>query len=164
MGRRAGYSQKNYNYRMDPYIDGNTVRQPDRISQPRPVRREEIKPSISRNTRVNREKALQINFAYVAFLTIAAVATLCVCVRFLKLQSSSTEYRKSITALESDLSTLKMNNDAEYKRVVSSVDLEAVKDTAINELGMVYAGEGQVLTYNSQDGDYVKQYSEVPAE
>ena len=35
---------------------------------------------------------------------------------------------------------------------------------AINKLGMVYASSGQVVTYNDQDGDYVRQYEDVPAE
>ena len=47
---------------------------------------------------------------------------------------------------------------------MSSVDLEYVRDTAINKLGMVYASSGQVVTYNDQDGDYVRQYEDVPAE
>ena len=165
MGRTAGCSRKNYNYRMDPYIEGNTVRKPDRVQQPqRPVREERMRPAVSRKTRRNREKALQINLGYVAFLTAAAVATLFVCVRFLKLQSESTAYLKTVTSLESQLATLKMDNDADYERTISSVDLEKIKDIAINELGMVYADEGQVITYDSQSSDYVRQYEDVPSE
>lgn len=165
MGRTAGYSRKNYNYRVDPYIEGNAVRKPARVQQPvRPVHEERKRPAVSRETRRNRERAQQINMGYVMFLTVATVATLFVCVRFLQLQSESTAYRKSITSLESQLSTIKMNNDAEYKRAASSEDLAAIKDIAINELGMVYPEEGQVQTYNSQEGDYVKQYEEVPTE
>lgn len=165
MGRTAGYSRKNYNYRMDPYIEGNTVRKPDRVQRPeRPVRKERMRPAVSRKTRRNREKALQINLGYVAFLTAAAVATLFVCVRFLKLQAESTAYLKTVTSLESQLATLKMDNDADYERTISSVDMEKIKDIAINELGMVYADEGQVITYDSQSGDYVRQYEDVPSE
>ncbi len=123
-----------------------------------------MKPAVSRKTRRNREKALQINLGYVAFLTAAAVATLFVCVRFLKLQAESTAYLKTVTSLESQLATLKMDNDADYERTISSVDLDEIKDIAINELGMVYADEGQVITYDSQSGDYVRQYEEVPSE
>ena len=67
-------------------------------------------------------------------------------------------------SLESQLSALKMENDAAYDAAVSSVVLEKVKDIAIHELGMVYADKGQIITYNSQDGDYVRQYDEVPKE
>ena len=57
MGRTAGYSKKNYNYRMDPYIEGNVVRKPERSNAvPQRKRTEEVTPSVSRNARRNREK------------------------------------------------------------------------------------------------------------
>lgn len=165
MGRRAGYSKKNYNYRMDPYIEGNVVRKAERANAvPQRRNEEELRPSVSRNTRKNREKAQQINFAYVLFLLAAAVATLFVCVNFLQVQAESTAHRKHVASLESQLSALKMENDAAYEAALSSVDLEAVKNIAINELGMIYADQGQIITYNSQDSDYVRQYEDVPTE
>ena len=57
-----------------------------------------------------------------------------------------------------------MKNDEDYARVLSSVDMEYVRDVAINKLGMVYAAQGQVQTYDSQEGDFVRQYEDVPAE
>lgn len=165
MGRTAGYSKKNYNYRMDPYIEGNVVRNPEQANAvPKRRREEEIRPSVSRKTRRNREKAQQINLAYVLFLLAAAVATLFVCVNFLQIQAESTAHRKTVASLESQLSALKMENDVAYEAAVSSVDLEKVKDIAINELGMVYADKGQIITYDSQDNDYVRQYEDVPTE
>ena len=159
MGRRAGYSKQNYNYRMDPYIEGNAVRYAERANSV-----PEIRPSVSKKTRKNREKAQQINFAYVLFLLAAAVATLFVCVHFLQIQAESTAHRKQVASLESQLSALKMENDAAYEEAVSSVDLEKAKDIAIHELGMVYADQGQIMTYDSQDSDYVRQYDNVPTE
>ena len=55
-------------------------------------------------------------------------------------------------------------NDSAYNRIVSSVDLEWVKDVAMNEMGMVYASDRQMRTYDSTQSDYVKQYQEIPAE
>lgn len=170
MGRTAGYSRKDYNYRMDPYIGGNTVRKPERVPQPgRPPREEDLrsepqKQEPSQRTQRNRQRALQLNFGYVFFLAVAAAAMLYFSVQFLQMQAESMSHRKTITDLEKELSEVKMNNDAEYKRVSSSADLEKIKDIAINELGMVYAGEGQVITYNNQEEDYVKQYGDVPTE
>ena len=164
MGRKAGYSRKDYNYRMDPYIDGNTVRQPVHVEPVKPVPEEKLSPKVSRDARRNREKAIQVNLAYVVFLAAAAVVALGICIKFLQLQSASTAYRKTIAGLESQLASKRMDNDTEYKRAASSIDLNEVKDIAINELGMVYAKEGQVRTYNGQAGDYVKQYSEIPVE
>ncbi|MCI5994653.1 MAG: hypothetical protein MRZ45_01685 [Blautia sp.] len=165
MGRTAGYSKRDYRFRMDPYIEGNVVHQPKRADYvPERRNEEQLKPSVSRETRRNRARARGINFGYVLFLLAAAVATVFVCVHFLQLQAENTSYRKRVGSLESQLSALKMENDAAYDAAVSSVVLEKVKDIAIHELGMVYADKGQIITYNSQDGDYVRQYDEVPKE
>ena len=165
MGQKAGNTRTGRSYRGDAYIHGNTVRKASPAQTvPRRRQGETVKPQISRKTRRNRERAMQFNFAYVAFLTAAAVASLFVCVNYLKLQAESATYRTKVAGLESQLSTLKAENDAEYERALSTVDLEKIKDTAINKLGMVYAGEGQIVTYNSQEGDYVRQYEDVPTE
>lgn len=42
--------------------------------------------------------------------------------------------------------------------------MEHVKDVAMNELGMVYASKDQIVTYEENDSDYVRQYTDVPAE
>ena len=47
---------------------------------------------------------------------------------------------------------------------MSSNDLEHVRDVAITQLGMVYAEEGQIISYSSQERDYIRQYSDVPVE
>ena len=48
--------------------------------------------------------------------------------------------------------------------MTASVDLEHVKDVAMNELGMVYATQDQVRLYDDKSSDYVKQYEELPEE
>ena len=40
---------------------------------------------------------------------------------------------------------------------MSNIDLEKVREVAIMDLGMVYASEGQIITYVSQMDDYVEQ-------
>lgn len=162
MGRASGYKKSNYNYRMDPYIQGNTVRKMQPMRAVPEKRKEERRPTTSAKTRKNREKALQMNFGYVLFLTGAAILSLFICVNYLQLQAESTSNRKAVTELENELSNLKLANDTAYEQTLYSVDLEYVKNMAINELGMVYAGEGQVITYASQKGDYVRQYEDVP--
>lgn len=158
-----GFTRKNQNHQTKAYVDGNTVRQfqaVPRIQEEPPVRKR--RPATSRNTRKNREKALQMNFAYVTFITLASVATLFVCVNFLQLQAENTAHRNTVTALESQLSTLKLANDTKYEETLASVDLAKIKEMAINDLGMVYATQGQIIGFNSQDGDYVRQYEDVP--
>lgn len=163
---RAGNQTRQQNgtgsrYQVNTYVDGNTVRKvqtaPKQQQQPRQNTR------TSSATRKNRERALQMNFSYVLFLTVAAVVTVMVCINYLKLQSESTALQKEVTSLSTQLSELKLENDSQYNRIISSVDLEQVKEVAMTELGMVYASESQIRTYDSTESDYVKQYQEIPA-
>ncbi|MDO5345038.1 MAG: hypothetical protein Q4E91_04780 [Lachnospiraceae bacterium] len=147
-------------YPVSTYVDGNTIRKLQ--TEPRQQKRQNSRTSSA--TRKNRERALQMNFSYVLFLTVAAVVTVMVCINYLKLQSESTALQKEVTSLSTQLSELKLENDSKYNRIISSVDLEEVKDVAMNELGMVYASESQIKTYDSAESDYVKQYREIPAE
>lgn len=144
------------------YIDGNVVRHIQEV----PVRdpRRENRNRTSVKTRRNREKALHINMPYVMFLTAASIATVFLCVNYLKLQAQGTTYRNQIARLESTLSTAKTANDNAYEDAMSSVNMEEIKNIAVNELGMEYAGEGQVIFYDSQEGDYIRQYQEIPEE
>lgn len=152
-------SQRQY---TNTYIDGNVVRHiqemPDRDTRRQQRSRTSVK------TRRNREKALHITMPYVLFLTAAAIATVFLCVNYLKLQAKGTTYRNQIALLESNLNTARMANDNAYEDAISSVNMEEIKNIAVNELGMVYANEGQVIFYNSQDGDYIRQYGEIPEE
>lgn len=162
--RSAGTARRqvrSYNqYEMNTYVDGNTVRK----VQAAPRREQQTRTTVSSSTRKNREKALQMNMSYVLFLTVAAVLTVMVCINYLKLQALSTTYQKTVTSKSTQLSELKLENDSEYNRIVSSVDLEQVKEVAMNELGMVFASEKQIRTYDSMESDYVKQYQDIPTE
>ncbi len=143
------------------YVDGTTVRKVERSVQPE--KRQKAK-TVSRRTRTNRERALQMNFGYVLFLTAASVVTVIVCVNFLQLRAKGTLLQEEVSALEAQLDSAVLENDSEYNRVMNSVDMEYVKNVAVNELGMKKASSKQVVTYELEDGDYVRQYSEIPAE
>ncbi len=135
------------------YVEGNTVR---KVTA-------EPKETI-RLVHSTRRKAVRMNFRYVIFLTLAAVLTVCVCINYLRLQAQYVSDQKTVTALSSELSSLKLENDSVYNRIVSSVDLEALKKTAMEEYGMVYASDRQIRTYDGSEHDYVRQYQEIPAE
>lgn len=149
------------------YIDGNVVRRVQTVprrERTEQERRQQQRRSASINAKRNREKALRMNLPYVVFLTVVSIATVFVCVNFLQLQAQGITYRKEISNLESKLSSMKLANDNAYEDAVSSVNMDEVKSIAINELGMTYASEGQVITYSTQEGDYIRQYQEIPAE
>ena len=99
---------------------------------------------------------------YVLFLSIALIATGWILINYIKLQSDITNSIKQISKLESELNDLKLANDEAYNRITGSVDLEEIRRIAIQELGMTYAQEGQIITFKSENSDYVKQISSIP--
>ena len=148
------------------YVDGNTVRRmetaPDYRREREEKRQREIRRHNEHVARRNQERALHMNRGYVVFLTAAAMMTALVSAAYIQLQSELTSRLKNIATLESQISELKADNDSAYKRISTSVDLQTVKDTAINQLGMVYAGADQIVYYTVENDDYMNQYSDIP--
>ena len=141
------------------YVNGsNALRLDAAVPQPVSVPH----PRLSEQARANRERSMQMNFGYVAFLAVSAVISVLICVNYLKLQSEYTALQKQATGLEVSLSQLKLDNDEEYNRIMAGVDMEHVKEVAMDRLGMVYASLDQIVTYDAADRDYVKQYQEIP--
>ncbi len=141
------------------YVDGTAVRKLQPALEPQ--ERQEA-PSASQRTKRNRDRALSMNLGYVLFLTAAAVITVFMCVNFLQLQARETRLQKEVTLLGTQLDAAILENDSDYNRIMTSVDMEQVKDVAMNELGMVYAKKSQIVTYEIENSDYVRQYAEVP--
>jgi cell division protein FtsL len=136
------------------YVQGSTVRKSYRyIDMPQPDPRE------VRKTKV---KAEPIRWGYIFVLAIAIVLVCLVLMRYVKLQSEITNHISNISSLESELNDKKLANDETYTKIMSSVDLEEIKRIAVNELGMKYAKEGQVIEYEGEGNDYVRQYSDIP--
>ena len=58
---------------------------------------------------------------------------------------------------------MRQENDEAYSRANSRIDLEEVKRMAIQELGMKYADEGQIVIYSDEGAeDYVRQFDSIP--
>lgn len=151
--RRSEYRTGN-----SSYVYGNTVRKLDVTTaiEEKPIRK------LSNTARKNREKAAVMSLGYVLFLVTAMAVAACVLIGYIRLQSDNTMAIEKIAAMESELNDLRLKNNEEYSRAVSNVDLEEVKRIAIEELGMKYAEEGQVIKVEGAKDDYVRQYNEMP--
>jgi len=155
---RATANGRQTAYDRTGYIQGNTARKLN-------VQRQMEQPprkKISNATRKNRDKAFYMNLPYVLFLVSALVIMGVVLVGYIQLQADITNSVKNISKLESELNDLKLENDENYSRITSSVDLEEIRRIAIGELGMHYAEEGQIINYSVDGSDYVKQLTDIP--
>lgn len=154
---RINYSQGTARKKaQSAYIYGNVVPKQD-------IRRqieEEPRKQLSNETRKNRDKARHMSLGYVVFLMAALCAAGMILINYIQLQSELTNKIKAVAGLESELNNLKLSNDEEYNRIISSIDLEEIKRIAIGELGMTYAKEGQIITYANVGNDYMRRVDE----
>lgn len=140
------------------YIQGNTVRKlEEEIRIP-----DRPKKQLSNAARKNRDKAYHMSLGYVVFLTGALMAAAFILTGYIGLQSDVTNSIKNISRLEKQLNDLKLDNEEEYSRITSNIDLEEVKRIAIKELGMKYAEEGQIISFSGESSDYVRQLTDIP--
>ncbi len=155
--RKKKYDQE---YIGTSYVEGNTVRKLNAV----PDRREEQYQVPTPRRQANRQtKALSgINITSLLILTAAIVATLYLCVDYIRVQSSISRLENEISTKQEKLITLTRNNDAAYEAVNVAYDLAYVYRVAVEELGMVYPNENTVIKYQGSDNDYVRQYEDIP--
>lgn len=149
------------------YTDGNTVRELDRPAPQRRPDRQEIEriqrgKSRRNAARRNREKALAMNKGFVLFLTLCVALSAAAAVILIRTQSSVSTHLRNISTIESRITDLKADNDAKYKALMTSVDLNEIKNKAMNELGMTYPREDQVIYYTIENENFMDQYSDIP--
>lgn len=151
------------------YIDGSAVRHSETVpkreserSVPRPQRREQRVAAA--RIRRNRDKVQHISVPYLIVLVAATIMALGVCVSYLQVQASITANKNQIEKLESNLQTLKSDNNALEARISTYVDLKHIYEVATGELGMVYPSDDQILYYDKTESGYVRQYEDIPTD
>ncbi len=100
-----------------------------------------------------------MNPGYVIFMFVLVSAMCAVLIGYIRLHADLSSSVQYISSLESELSTLKAANDEKYNKINSSISIDDVKYTAITKLGMKYAQKDQVIKYENQAEDYVRQVS-----
>ena len=158
----SGRTEQQRNY-WQTYEDGNAVRKLEELPQEEPRRKQKPAKEVSERVRRNRSRARSMSAGYVLFLTAVCVLTLFLSVHYLQLRARYTNQSETIASMESTLSKLQADNDAYEKQVQSIIDLEDVRETALNKLNMHVASEDQIRYYQTSDDSYVRQYMSVPS-
>lgn len=141
------------NPRNEQYIYGNTAR------ALRPIEEEIRSPKkLSNKARRNIDRDTSMNPGFLVFLTLAMIVTGVACIRYIQLQSSVTSYVKKLSAMEIQLEGLRAENDDYESRIKGAIGLENIKKRAMDELGMSYASDEQIVVYESDGTDYVRQF------
>lgn len=144
------------------YVDGNTARKLNTapVREERPRKKRKVNKRIARNVRRSRAFSL----GYTLALLFATSILFVTCISMLTLDEKVTKQRNDISSLEERINALTDENNETAKQLQSSVNLIKVYDFAVNELGMEYPKNGQVLYYHATNPDYVKQFKDVPKE
>ena len=161
--------EKEKRRKNDYYVDGNTVRRAEAAPDYRQRRQERINEEEEakerrrrRMVRREQERTLRVGRSYLTFLTMVMIVFGVFAGTYIKIQSDVTSRMDTVSNLESQIADLKADNDEAYKRIRMSVDLDSVREKALNELGMSYAKESQIIYYTVENDDFMNQYSEIP--
>lgn len=146
--------------RQQRAIEGNTARKVQTLEYPS----RERQPERRERRHAEKSNVQYVNVLYMIFLSPGSILAWYsgpVSI-ILQLQAETTSRVKHIASLETELEDLRKENNDNYTRIMTSVDLDHIRDVAINELGMVYAEPNQVILYDGGTDDYVRQNGSIP--
>ena len=161
--QKASYKNENMG-RGQEYVEGNTVRklEPLPLTRPQEETQRQKQQSVHSKTETKREPAVQMGFGYAFFFTVAIVLIAAVGVMYIRLQTENNNRISNIASMQSQILKLKTVNDAELKRIEAAINLEEVKEVAIQQMGMVYPSAEQIEYIEIQENDYMNQYQDIP--
>ena len=103
----------------------------------------------------------KINLMYTMMVASVAAVVFFICYQYLNVQSAIKTNSQTVVELQNQLNSLKAENNSHESEINASIDYDAIYDTAVNELGMVYPSRSQVIGYDSKESEYVKQYKDI---
>ena len=106
---------------------------------------------------------VSLNLPLTLLLVAAVAISVFVGYRYLCLKSSLDMHMNSIKSMESQLDTLRTENDALEKSIDTSVNLNEIYNIATTKLGMVRVGQDNIIQYDKTESEYVKQYEDIPS-
>ncbi len=143
------------------YEDGNTVRKLEKSLPTRETYQEELRLAEQRHIKERKREhklVLHLNRVYTVYFALGLFITGAFFVAYVHLQNSITTSMTNISRLEQNIATLKEENSATKSRISTATNLTHVKQVAMNELGMVYATNDQIVYYEVEAEDFMDSY------
>lgn len=150
--------------------DGNTVRVVRRETDPfyehdltrrAALHNRETKERMNAAAR-RRQRSVSIAFPSMILLAAAVVMAVVLGYMMVTLHASVDSHVAAVRSMETELEALKTENDALEQSIDTSVDLAYVYNAAVGRLGMVHAGQNNVISYEKTESEYVRQYERIP--
>lgn len=152
------YRDNRSRYAANAYVYGNVAVKPEyqvpstapkKKTQPAPQKAPAQVPQVQPK-----------NVGFVLYCMAAFVIAAVILIGYLQLNSEVTNLRTEKVKQEKILANMKEENVDALARVENSINLEEIRRIAIQELGMTYPEEGQILSYEGVSYDYVRKVAE----
>lgn len=161
MARRRGYYTEGSTARQIEYDYAEPARRERRVTRER-ERSAEV-PRIHSGAARQAEKSLAFDARYMAIVITMVLFMAAACTVMLVLQTKVSEQESNIESLQIQIQDVQADNSAYENSLENMYSLDDIYNIATGELGMVYSQNGQIIYYDNADGDYVKQYGDVPS-
>ncbi len=149
-----------YTGERDAYVQGSAALDPFWIEESEEERHRKVTESTIA-VRKNRENVSRMSRRTVLILGMLITLVTLSLILYIRLFAEISNTDKEVAALQTELAELRSSNDETYNEINNNIDLEAIRKTAINEFGMKYADENQVVEYSGAQGDSVHQVADV---
>ena len=110
----------------------------------------------------NRARATRVGGVFTLLIAAAIGVMLFTCTNYVSLINTKSTNAGKISTLQAQLEELKIENDQKELSIDTSIDYEYIYNVAVEELGMVYASEDQIINYKSGESEYVMQFKDIP--
>ena len=162
---RKNYSELDH---YDKYIEGNTVKKQERVWEPQhweeKRRQNRKKRALQREIERERKHSRAFTLIQTSLLVGAVGGLLLRTKNYLEIKSDTNQNNRKVASLEQQYKELAEQNDARETEIESSIDYDAIREYAMNNLGMSYPKKNQVLAYDGVESEYVRQNDEIPKE
>lgn len=147
----------------ETYVEGNTVRKIEPVYD-RPARKTSRPQAKPKEVVIGYEKREAVlGMRYTLFLVFSLAVIFAACVIYMNANIQLSRVKRSVLQEQERLSEIQEENAALAAEVADfQINLEEIYETATGELGMVYAGEDQIIYYDSSNSDYIRQFGEIP--
>ncbi len=149
-----GNAAKALNAIPDNWEEGFREREEQRKSE-RDVRRSRRE---SQRAELRFAKEIERSRSYLILMSIAVLVVAFFSIGYIKFNSDLTMRLNNISKLEKQVSNLTASNDSLSKRLGGTVLLSDIRDIAINEYGMAYPTDEQIVYYHIDNSDFMTQY------
>ena len=145
------------------YLYGNAVPVPEYHPEPKtedlPAPKRGPNPQIRRNRR--RARSIDGSYAFYIFAT-SAIAVLA-CIFYLQLQVDNMNRANNVANLQNRLAHAIEQNEVAYQSVSQTINLEIIRNRAIEYLGMGPKSPDQIIEYQNPNNRHVIVHNEIPA-